>query len=186
MWDYEQVFNLWNDIAHVLQANVYVPLAIIVCDKLEWERKMEEQGSHVWYESSNIVLKLVNLCGTQSSKQSYKRKIMRKVFMVDMKAQISVKGLFNLWWDSYDKQRLWEWDMICCCIVSNWNDLSYEMNIVVQGKQVREKWIRHELILICCLKIGKLAYEIKWWIYIGKEDFMHDTNQCEVQNEWLG
>ena len=38
------------DIAHVLQANVYVPLAIIICDKLEWERKMEEQGIHVWYE----------------------------------------------------------------------------------------------------------------------------------------
>ena len=37
-WDYGQVFNLWNDIAHILQANVYVPLAIIICDKLEWER----------------------------------------------------------------------------------------------------------------------------------------------------
>ena len=35
------------EIAHVLQANVYVPLAIIMCDKLEWERKMEEQGIHV-------------------------------------------------------------------------------------------------------------------------------------------
>ena len=102
-WDYEQVFNLWNDIAHVLQANMYVPLAIIVCDKLEWERKMEEQGSHVWYESSNIMLKLVNLCGTQSGNQSYKRKIVSKVFMVDMSAPMSIKGLFNLWWDSYDK-----------------------------------------------------------------------------------
>ena len=39
--------NLWNDIAHVLQANVYVPLEIIICDKLERERKMEEQGIHV-------------------------------------------------------------------------------------------------------------------------------------------
>ena len=46
-WDYEQVFNLWNDIAHVLQANVYVPLTIIICDKLEWERKMEEQDIHI-------------------------------------------------------------------------------------------------------------------------------------------
>ena len=138
-WDYEQVFNLWNDIAHVLQANVYVPLAIIKCDKLEWERKIKEQDIHVWYESSNIVLKLVNLCGTQSGKQSYKKKIVSKVFMVDMKAQIYIKGLFNLWWDSYDKQRLWEWDMICCCIVSNWEDLSYEVNIIVQGKQAREK-----------------------------------------------
>ena len=49
-WDYEQVFKLGNDIAHVLQANVYVPLEIIICDKLEWERKIEEQGIHVWYE----------------------------------------------------------------------------------------------------------------------------------------
>ena len=57
---------------------------------------MKEQGIHVWYEGSNIVLKLVNLCGTQSGKQSYKRKIVSKVFMVDMKAQISLKGLFNL------------------------------------------------------------------------------------------
>ena len=65
--------------------------------------------------------------------------------------------------------RLVIWDEYCC-----------------QGKQAREKWMRHELICICCLKIGKLAYEIKWWIYIGKEDFMHDTNQCEVQNGQLG
>ena len=72
------------------------------------------------------------------------------------------------------------------CIVSNWKDLSYEMNIIVQGKQAREKWMRHELMCICCLKIGKLAYEIKWWIYIDKENFMHDTNQCEVQNRRLG
>ena len=31
------------EIAHVLQANVYVPLAIIISDKLEWERKMESK-----------------------------------------------------------------------------------------------------------------------------------------------
>ena len=35
-------------------------------------------------------------------------------------------------------------------------------------------------------QIGKFAYEIKWLIYIGKEDFMHDINQCEVQNRRLG
>ena len=35
------------EITHVLQANVYVPLTIIICDKLEWERKMEEQDIHV-------------------------------------------------------------------------------------------------------------------------------------------
>ena len=36
-WDeiMSRYLNLWNDIAHVLQANVYVPLAIIICDKLE-------------------------------------------------------------------------------------------------------------------------------------------------------
>jgi len=55
-----------------------------------------------------------------------------------------------------------------------------------QGKQAREKWKRHELMCICLSQIEKLAHEIKWWIYIDKEDFMHDTNQCEVQNEWLG
>ena len=67
-WDDEHIFNLRIEIAHVLQAIVNVPLTIIVCDKLEWERKMEEQGIHVWYEGSNIVLKLVSLCGTQSGK----------------------------------------------------------------------------------------------------------------------
>ena len=63
-----------NEIAHVLQAIVYVPLAIIVCHKLEWERKIEKQCIHVWYESSKV-LKLVNLCGTQNGKQSCKRKL---------------------------------------------------------------------------------------------------------------
>jgi len=55
-----------------LQEILYVPLAIIICDKLECERKMEEQGIHIWYESSKV-LKLVNLCGTQCDKQSYKK-----------------------------------------------------------------------------------------------------------------
>ena len=30
-------------------------------------------------------------------------------------------------------------------------------------------------------QIGKLAYEIKLWIQIDKEDFMHDINQCEFK-----
>ena len=54
-----------------------------------------------------------------------------------------------------------------------------------RGKQAREKWMRYELVHMLS-QIGKLAYEIKWWIYIDKEDFMHDTNQCEVQNGQLG
>ena len=33
---------------------------------------------------------------------------------------------------------------------------------------------------------GKFAYVIELRIQIDKEDFMHDTNQCEVQNEQLG
>ena len=64
---------------------------------------MEEQDIHVDMKGSNILLKLVSLCGTQSGKQSYKRKNVSKVFMVDMKAQISIKGLFDVCWDSYDK-----------------------------------------------------------------------------------
>ena len=38
---------MWNDIAHMLQANKYVLLAIIICDKLEWERKIKEQDIHI-------------------------------------------------------------------------------------------------------------------------------------------
>jgi len=52
---------------------VYVPLAIILCDKLEWERKMEEQDIHVDMKASNTLLKLVSLCGTQSGKQNSKK-----------------------------------------------------------------------------------------------------------------
>ena len=57
---------------------------------------MEEQDIHVDMKGSNTLLKLVSLCGTQNGKQSYKRKNVSKVFMVDMKAQISIKDLFNV------------------------------------------------------------------------------------------
>ena len=46
-------------------------------------------------------------------------------------------------YSTYDRIRMtskgYENETICCCIVSNWKDLSYEMNIIVQGKQAREK-----------------------------------------------
>ena len=90
-WDYEQVFNLWNDIANVLQANVYVPLAIIICDKLEWERKIEEQGIHVWYEIFKV-LKLANLCGTQNGKQSCKRKLRARYSWLTWRLQYQLKA----------------------------------------------------------------------------------------------
>ena len=47
--------------AHVLQANVYVPLEIIILNKLEWERKMESKVFIIDMKGSNILLKLVNL-----------------------------------------------------------------------------------------------------------------------------
>ena len=57
---------------------------------------MESKVFIVDMKGSNILLKLVSLCGTQSGKQSYKNKNMSKVVMVDMSAPISIKGLFNL------------------------------------------------------------------------------------------
>ena len=62
-WDeiMSRYFNLWNDIAHVLQANVYVPLEIIILNQLEWERKMESKVFIIDMKGSNILLKLVNL-----------------------------------------------------------------------------------------------------------------------------
>jgi len=105
------------------------------------------------------------------------KKIESKIFLVYMSAPISIKGLFNLWWDSYDKQRLCEWDIICCCIVSSWDDLSYEMNIVVQGKKTREKWMRHELICICCLKLESLHMKLNGeFILIKKISYMTQIN----------
>ena len=56
----------------------------------------------------------------------------------------------------------YENETICCCIVSNWKDLSYEMNIIVQGKQAREKWMRHELMCICYLKLEGLYIRLNW------------------------
>ena len=50
--------------AHVLQANVYVPLEIIILNKLEWERKMESKVFIIDMKGSNILLKLVNSYGT--------------------------------------------------------------------------------------------------------------------------
>ena len=47
--------------AYVLQANVYVPLKIIILNKLEWERKMESKVFIIDMKGSNILLKLVNL-----------------------------------------------------------------------------------------------------------------------------
>ena len=61
--------------AYVLQANVYVPLKIIILNNLEWERKMESKVFIVDMKGSNILLKLVNLWETQSDKQRYKIKM---------------------------------------------------------------------------------------------------------------
>ena len=61
------------------------------------------------------------------------------------------------------------WDEYCCTREAS-------------KRKVNETWVNVYMMS----QIGKLAYEIKWWIYIDKEDFMHNTNQCEVQNERLG
>ena len=34
---------IWIEIAHVLQANVNISLALLECNKLDWERKMESK-----------------------------------------------------------------------------------------------------------------------------------------------
>ena len=47
MWDYEQVFNLWNDIAHVLQAIVYVPIGNHCMWQARMRKKNGEQDIHV-------------------------------------------------------------------------------------------------------------------------------------------
>jgi len=36
------------------------------------------------------------------------------------------------------------------------------MNIIVQGKQAREKWMRHELMCICYLKLEGLYIRLNW------------------------
>ena len=141
-------------------------LVIIVCDKLEWERKMEEQGIHVWYEGSNVVLKLVSLCGWHEGSNIYKR-LVQLVMRFIWQAKVMWMR-HNMLLHSLKLGWLAIWDKYWC-----------------QGKQAREKWMRYELVHMLS-QIGKLAYEIKWWIYFVKEDFMHDTNQYEVQNEWLG
>ena len=72
-------------------------------------------------------------------------------------------SLFDLWWDSNDKQRLWEWDMIIClCIVSILEDLSYVMNIDYQKKQARNTWMRQEFMHICSLKLESLHIKLNY------------------------
>ena len=164
---------------------MYVPLAIIVCDKLEWERKMEEQDIHVDMNGTNILLKLVSLCGTQSGKQSCKRKLRARYSWLTWRLQYlsrlvwlmirfvwQVKDMrmrHDMLLHSLKLERVVVWDEYCCTREAS-------------KRKVNETWVNAYMMS----QIGKLAYEIKWWIYIDKEDFMHNTNQCEFQNRRLG
>ena len=49
-----------NEMAHVLQANVFIPLALCICDKQKKKKKIE-QGTHDEYEDSNICEGLFDL-----------------------------------------------------------------------------------------------------------------------------
>ena len=55
-----------NKVTHVLQENVYIPLAFIyVCDKQNWE-----QGIYGWYKGSNKYIKAcLTYDGIQNDKQ---------------------------------------------------------------------------------------------------------------------
>ena len=64
-WDLIQDVIL-NEVTHVLQANVYIPLAFIyMCNKQSWE-----QGIHGWYKGSNIYIEAcLTYDGIQNDKQ---------------------------------------------------------------------------------------------------------------------
>ena len=53
---------------------------------------MEQQGIHVQYKGSNMR----RLVSDVYDKQNKKKEDCEQVFMIDMKAQISIKGLFDL------------------------------------------------------------------------------------------
>ena len=75
--------------------------------------------AHVLQTSVNIPLALF-----ECDKQDWEWKIESKVLMIDMKALIAIEACL-LMWDTNDKQRLCEWDMIIClCIASSLEDLS--------------------------------------------------------------
>ena len=153
---------------------------IIVCDKLEWERKMEEQDFHAWYESSKV-LKLVNLCGTQNGKQNCKKNweqdihgwhegfnIYKRLVQLVMRFIWQAKVMWmrhNMLLHSLKMGWLVIWDEYCC-----------------QGKQTREKWMRHELMCICCLKLESLHMKLNGESILIKKISCMTQNQCELQN----
>ena len=164
---------------------MYVPLAIILCDKLEWERKMEEQDIHVDMKGSNTLLKLVSLCGTQSGKQSCKKKLRVRYSWLTWRLQY----LSRLLWLMI--RSVWQVKVMrmrhdnTYVLSQNWKTCHVRRVLLwrkASKRKVNETWVDMHILS----QIGKLAYEIKWWIYIDKEDFMHDTNQCKVQNGRLG
>ena len=131
---------IYIEIAHVLQANAYVPLANIICDKLEWERKMKSKIFMLIRKALIFCWSLLIHMGLKVASKVVKEN-WEQVFMIDMKALTSIKTCSTYDRIQNDKQRLWEWDMICCCIVSNWKDLLYEINFVVKGsKQEKSEW----------------------------------------------
>ena len=118
-----------------------------------------EQGIHVDIKGSNILLKLVNLCGTQRGKQSCKKNWEQGIHGWYECSNI-YQGLFDLWWDLYDKLRLWEWDMIILMYCLKIGRLVMWEEYYCEGKQAREKWMRHELICIYCLKLESLHMKL--------------------------
>ena len=137
---------------------------------------MESKVFIFYIKGSNILLKLDCLCGTQSGKQSCKRKLRASVHGWHEGSNI-YQGLFDLWWNSkwqtkvmrmrHDMLlhslklgRLVIWDEYCC-----------------QGKQAREKWMRHELMCICCLKLESLHMNLNGeFILIKKISCMTQIN----------
>ena len=91
------------------------------------------------------------------------------------------QGLFDLRWNSKWQVKVMRMrhDMLLHSLKLGrlviWDE--YYCTKKASKRKVNETWVDVYMLS----QIGKLAYEIKWWIYIDKEDFMHDTNQHEFK-----
>ena len=111
------------------------------------------------YEGSNIVLKLVSLCGTQSGKQSCKRKLRDHDWH---QGSNIYQDLFDLWWNSKWQAKVMRMrhDMLLHSLKLGrlviWDE--YYCTKKASKRKVNETWVDVYMLS----QIGKFAYEIKW------------------------
>ena len=127
-------------------------------------------------KGSNILLKLVNLCGTQSGKQNCKKKIESKCSWLTWRLEYLsrlVRLMMEFIWQA--KVMWMRHNMLLHSLKLGW--LVIWKEYCCQEMQAKEKWMRHGLMCTYCLKLESLHMKLNGeFILIKKISCMTQIN----------